>query len=71
MKPCRYLISARLVMLTSSPNPDNSVNHRMSSIVSASIHRMRVVDTSANRKLLDYSNTHTVGLVFGPMAVSS
>lgn len=71
MNLCTYLVSTRHVILTSSSNPDDSVNHRMPSIVSATIHRMRVVDTAADRELFDYPNTHTVGLAFGPMVVSS
>lgn len=62
---------ATLVILTTGSDPDNLVNNRMPSIVSASIHGMYVVDTAADGKLLDYANTHDVRMEFGPIEMLS
>ena len=62
---------ATVVIRTTGSDPDNLVNNRMPSIVSASIHGMCVVDTAADGKLLDYANTHVVRMEFGLIAVLS
>ena len=63
--------SAILVILTRRADPDDLLNNRMSSIVGASIHRMSMIDTAADGKLLDYANTHAVGAELGPIKVLS